>query len=361
MMKLALVVAHMHRKNDKRVMRTVNALAEVMGVNYYYWADDPFEKPETVGNITYWPSYYKLSSGYRSRKQYETALAERISQHYLTDLVYFHHYSATAPFKFYKPFSKVPVITDFHEYLPDDYLAGIDKIPKWLRLLAGEHVFKGLCKFSSGLVSVNNFALKTAEKYTDCPKLEVKNYGDYALEPAAKAERNKEIVLVGKTTRKLDRERQMLKKLHEYGFKITLIGAESKPPYDFMDYEPFLSYDEMMKRIGKAAFSLVSFDPTDSKGRIRLNYIHSSSNKAYDSICAGTPVIVADDFCELQNIRAKVVYRCCNPDLDAEFINLMWTQFYENFLSQIPLNVRDCVWDAEKKNEFIQFCTDLIK
>ena len=61
------------------------------------------------------------------------------------------------------------------------------------------------------------------------------------------------------------------------------------------------------------------------------------------------------------NALAEVVYRCCNPDLDAEFINLMWTRFYEDLLSQIPLNVRDCVWDAEKKNEFIQFCTDLIK
>ncbi|MDD3089982.1 MAG: hypothetical protein PHT95_08600 [Candidatus Omnitrophica bacterium] len=356
MMKLALVVAHLHPKNDKRVMRTVNALAEVMGVNYYYWTETP-EKPETVGNITYWPCFYKLSSNYRSRKQYETALIERISQHHLTDLVYFHHYSATVPFEFYKPFSKVPIITDFHEYLPDDFLSGVDKIPKWMRLMAGEYVFKGICRRSDRLVAENDFILKAAEKYTDCPKLVVKNYGSHVIKPLSKHERKKEIVFVGKTVRKLDRERPMLEKLHQHGFKITLIGSDSKPPYDFMGCEPFLSYDDMLDRISRAAFSLVSFDPTDSKGRANLNYINSGPHKAYDSVCAGTPIIVADDFRGLQSIRAKVVYRCCNPDLDAEFINLMWTRFYEDLLSQIPLDSSDNVWNETKKSKFIRFCT----
>lgn len=57
------------------------------------------------------------------------------------------------------------------------------------------------------------------------------------------------------------------------------------------------------------------------------------------------------------NALAKVVYRCCNPDLDAEFINLMWTRFYEDLLSQIPLDSSDNVWNETKKSKFIRFCT----
>ena len=80
-MKTFLVVAHMHKRDDKRVLRTVNALAETMKVIFVYWTENADEKTEKSGNILFVPRYFEFSSSFSARRQYESALARYVSMY----------------------------------------------------------------------------------------------------------------------------------------------------------------------------------------------------------------------------------------------------------------------------------------
>jgi glycosyltransferase involved in cell wall biosynthesis len=65
-------------------------------------------------------------------------------------------------------------------------------------------------------------------------------------------------------------------------------------------YTGFLPYDEMMKEISKAAFSLASFK---SMGREDYkNDLWALPHKFYDSIAAGTPVVVMQSSVSMSKI-----------------------------------------------------------
>ncbi len=354
------VVGFSHPKNDKRVIRTVKALAEQHHVEYIYWTENKKEKPISEANINYVPMYYKHGHKISERREFELFVAN-----YLRcvdcDLAYFHHYQVTVPFKPYKAFTSrgIPVITDIHEYIPDDYLASISRIPKKLRVAAGKHIFKGICKLSSALVMTRELTKEKAERYNTNTFL-FENLGNRLISPLSKEKRNKEIVLVGATPRNFDREKQLFKRLDKSGFDIVMIGSKKKPEQDFIKYEPFIENSKLLDRISRAAFSFCSFDPRDNKGNIRTNYLYSSANKLYDSICAGTPVIVEDDFVEMKRHLADdgvgVLISPSNSIIPAMQIKEYWKYGnYQSLLTSIKDSQYKYVFSEARKATFLDF------
>jgi len=352
-----LIVGFMHPKEDKRVLRTVRALSEKHDVTYVYWAKEK-EHREKKGRIEYIPAYYPQHLGIRSRLKFERQVTKMLKA-IDCDLAYFHHYQVLDPFGPYRAMKGIPIITDIHEYVPDDYMAGVSRIPKKARTAVGKVIFRYISKHSDGLVCVSEMP-REKSKHTWTYLFE--NLGNYLIEPLPKEKRKKEILLVGVTPRNFDRERFLFWTLHRMGFEITMIGSRKEPDADFIKYEPFIENKELLKRISTAAFSFCSFDPHDSKGNIRISYIYSLPNKFYDSICAGTPVIVEDDFIEMsRNLFNGVglIIPAYRASAAAKKILHYWENHYNGLIENIKTYQNQFVFNETKKRTFLEFVEEV--
>lgn len=351
-----LVVGFMHPKEDKRVSRTVRALSEKHDVIYLYWAKEK-ELREKKGRIEYIPAYYPQHLGIRSRFKFERQVTKMIKE-IDCDLAYFHHYQVLDPFGPYRAMKGTPIITDIHEYIPDDYMAGVNQIPKKLRMTVGEFIFQYISKHSDGLICTREL---TREKSGHIWTYVFENWGNYLIEPLPKDKRKKEILLVGATPRNFTREWFLFRRLHKMGFEITMVGSQKKPDENFIKYEPFIENGELLKRISTAAFSFCSFDPHDPKGNVRINYTHSSANKLYDSICAGTPVIVEDDFAEMVDKVERGVGIIVPPYNSYAVYGILhrWEHDYDQLLENIKVHQNEFVFNDTKKRTFLEFVEEV--
>jgi len=95
-------------------------------------------------------------------------------------------------------------------------------------------------------------------------------------------------------------------------------------------------------------------------------YVYSMPNKFFDSIAAGTPVILDKDFLGMreliENDGIGVVIDRENPKESAEKITAFWESKveYEKLLLNISRKQDHYVWDEKKEREFIDFIMRVI-
>jgi len=139
-----------------------------------------------------------------------------------------------------------------------------------------------------------------------------------------------------------------------------MIGSKKKPEQEFIKNEPFIENSKLLDRTSRAAFSYCSFDPRDEKGNVRTNYLYSSANKLYDSICAGTPVIVEHDFVEMKkHLTEDHVGVLVTPsDSMTSIIQIKeyWKYGnYQSLLTSIKDNQYKYVFSEARKAAFLDF------
>ncbi|HDP77855.1 MAG TPA: hypothetical protein ENN47_06685, partial [Mesotoga infera] len=324
-----LVIAFLHPKKDKRVMRTVEALSSAGDVDYIYWSEDESEY-HTEGDVTFHPVLHHINKHsivreLISRRTHEAKMIE-VASSLRPELVYIHHFATVIPLQIYKRFwkMKVPIITDFHEYVPEEFLFGVNAIPKIIKTNYAKSFYRKMLSRSAGAVFVSKWMIDDAKAINPLLKtLWIPNYGDSSVETLAKERRNKEIVFVGSVRRDLEKEKELLICLKKKGYEFTTIG--SSPLEGISQSIPFLEYGKMIKRISQASFSIISFSSTDAGGKPLLNYVHSMPNKFFDSVVSGTPIIVDKRLEDIAQIVERdnlgIVIDRNNPEESAETID----------------------------------------
>ena len=359
-----LIIGYMHPKFDKRVFRTVTTLSKKHQVIYQYWTDKE-EKTYQKGNIKYIPVKYventedsslkKLSK----RKPFDKQLCKLIANEDY-DILYMHHFLASRPlepFKIAKKRNK-KIVYDIHEYHPENFLAELSGIIGEVKTNVVWRLFKKQLKLSDLAIFVSQEMKDDVVRKSGISKEKtfiMPNYANFSLKPDIQ-KKQKEIVLVGKVTRKIEDEKKLLNTLIKKGFSFKVIGMDSQEFDDIPHTSTsFLPYNEMMEELSKAAFSLISYNTV--KDRNYKNYIFAFPHKYYDSIAAGTPVIVKESFIsmakQVEELGIGVVVNPSNTEQSVEKIQKAYEN-YETILKNIEKYQSYFVWNENKEKEFLK-------
>ena len=354
-----LVIGYGHPFNDKRVMRTVMALKK-LGTVYYQYAGNSEELIDGVKTFPLKKPYAKNPlRRYIQRGEFDRKIL-RLVETLDYDLVYFHYFPASMPLKIFRSAKKrrKTLVYELHEIIPIQFLTEKYEFLSF----AMWNVFKKQLQLSDATVCVSKEALDFMLEKTEInrPSFILPSYASKSFTPKPKELRKKEIVYVGKVQRSTKNEKVLLLNLKSKGFTLKSIGMN----WNIADISiPFLPYPDMMKKVASSAFSLISF-----QSRKDINYpndIYSLPNKLFDSVAAGTPVIVNSRFKSMVSLVKKYnVGILIGTTQPVHFITKKiveaWNN-YETLLKAVKLNNRHFVWDEKKEQEFINFILEVIR
>lgn len=366
-----LIIGYMHPKFDKRVYRTVKSLSKVHEVIYQYWTNKD-EKEYTDGNIKYLPikeineTIGNPLKKLINRRPLDKKICDLVAEENY-DILYMHHFLASKPldpFKIAKKRNK-KIVYDIHEYHPENFLAELEGIIGNLKVKTVWRFFKKQLALSDLAIFVSEETRNDVVNKTNIDKEKtyiIPNYANFIIKPDIQKKR-KEIVLVGKVTRKIEDEKKILKSLTEKDFSFKVIGMDSK---EFMDIThestEFLPYDEMMNELSNSLFSLISYNTV--KNRDYKNDIYALPHKFYDSLAAGTPVIVKESFVsmakQVENLGLGVVIDPSKVEESVEKITSAYKN-YEKIINNIEKHQKEFIWDEEKERNFLNLISHLTK
>ncbi len=362
-MKKVLIVGYYHPKNDKRVFRTVEALSKICAVSYQYISDNENEDIYVENNTKLIPIFFRINTQENvlkkalKRIKFDLKVLKVIeSEEY--DILYMHHYLPMFPLKPFKwaRLKKKIVVYDIHEYHPENFLNSLGGLAKVLKEKIMWKIFEKQIKLSDKLIFVSKEMKEDVYQKLglDKPYLIVPNYASVLVEPK---EKRKEISFVGKVTRNIEKEKEILKKLMDKGFTFKIIGMDSDVFKDIPhEYTSFLPYENMMIELSKSAFSLISYNTV--KNENYKNDLFALPNKYYDSICAGTPVIVKNTFVSMaKEVEKYGIGVVIDPSDVEDSVERIFNAYerYDEFMENLRKYKRNFVWDDGKKEEFIKF------
>jgi glycosyltransferase involved in cell wall biosynthesis len=366
-----LIIGYMHPKFDKRVYRTVRSLSKFHEIIYQYWTDKD-EKEYVDGNIKYIPiKYTQVTNGnplqkLTNRRPLDKKICDLVvDENY--DILYMHHFLASRPLEPFKMAKKrnKKIIYDIHEYHPENFLEELEGIIGNLKVRTVWRFFKKQLELSDMAIFVSEEMRNDVVNKTNIDKEKtyiIPNYANFIIKPSIQ-KKSKEIVLVGKVTRKIEDEKKILKTLIEKDFKFKIIGMDSNEFKD-IDHESteFLPYEEMMKELSNAAFSLISYN--EERKQYNNNFKFALPNKFYDSLAAGTPVIVKASFVsmakQVEDLGLGVVIDPTKLDESVEKITEAYKN-YQKILDNIEKHQKKFIWDEEKERKFVDLISNLPK
>ncbi|RLL85279.1 glycosyltransferase [Petrotoga sp. Shatin.DS.tank11.9.2.9.3] len=366
-----LIIGYMHPKFDKRVYRTVRSLSKFHEIIYQYWTDKD-EKEYIDGNIKYMPiKYTKGTKGNPlkkliNRRPLDKKICDLVTNENY-DILYMHHFLASRPlepFKIAKKRNK-KIVYDIHEYHPENFLEELEGIIGNLKIRTVWRFFKKQLELSDMAIFVSQEMRDDVVNKANIDKGKtyiIPNYANFIIKPDIQ-KKSKEIVLVGKVTRKIEDEKKILKSLIEKDFKFKIIGMDSKNFKD-IDHEStdFLPYEEMMKELSNVAFSLISYN--EGRKQYNNNFKFALPNKFYDSLAAGTPVIVKASFVsmakQVEDLGLGVVIDPTELKESVEKITNAYKN-YEGILDNIEKHQKRFIWDEKKERKFVGLISNLPK
>ncbi len=363
-----LIIGYTHDKYDTRVFRTVEALSEVGKVIYQYLTYTD-ESPYEEGNIRYLPTkcYDKSSRDSLSklidRRPLDKEICKLVADEEY-DVLYMHHFLATFPLKPFKIAKKrgKKIVYDTHEYHPENFLETLTGLPGYLKVEMMKRIFKRQLELSDLSIFVSDEMRNDVIQKAGTIKGRTYVIPNYAVKKVNFDKKKKEIVYVGKITRRIGEEKNLIKSLVDCGFSFRIIGMDAKEFSDIPHvYTSFLQYEEMMEEISKASFSLISYNSENAK--YTKNYDFALPNKFFDSIAAGTPVIVKESFVSMaKQVRDLGLGVIINPR-NVEESRLRILDAYNNYntiLRNIEIHQDEFVWNQNRKEEFIRKIEEII-
>ncbi|WP_448375916.1 glycosyl transferase family 1 [Fervidobacterium sp.] len=362
-MKNVLVIGYMHPKYDKRVFRTVQALSKYVKVIYQYLTDKS-EHEHEEGNVRYVPiQWYEDINTNAIAKLWKRRTLDKMIMELIKktefDILYMHHFLPSRPlesFRYAKKMGK-KVVYDIHEYHPENFLSTLHGTIGELKIRVMKKIFDKQIDLSDKLIFVSQEMMRYSIGNRDKNVLVLPNYAEMITRSS---EKRKEIVFVGKITRALGDEKRVIKELIKEGFVFKIIGMDSDIFSDIEHvYTGFLPYEKMMEEISKATFSLVSFKTIESE--YYKNDLWSLPHKFYDSLAAGTPVIVKESFVSMKMIVEEFgVGVVIDPrDVESSVRKILQAyRSYDQLIENIEKHKEKFIWDEEKEKEFVKFILD---
>ncbi len=358
-MKKVLVIGYMHPKYDKRVFRTVQALSKYAKVIYQYLSDKS-EREHEEGNVRYVPIQWaeNINANAIAKLWKRRTLDKKIMgliKNTEFDILYMHHFLPSKPiepFRYVKRNGK-KVVYDVHEYHPENFLSNLHGIMGKLKIRVMKKIFDKQIDLSDKLIFVSQETARYSIENKSKRVLVVPNYAGMVTRSG---EKRKEIVFVGKVTRALGDEKRLIKELIKEGFVFKIIGMDSNVSSDVEHvYTGFLPYEKMMEEISKALFNFISYSFPSGEPR---NYAFSLPNKFFDSLGAGTPVIVKESFVSMRTIVEELGVGVVIDPKDVESSVKKILEAYRNYnqlIENIEKHKEKFVWNEEKEKEFVEF------
>jgi len=363
-----LIIGYTHDKYDTRVFRTVEALSKVSKVIYQYLTYTD-ESPYEEGNIRYFPTKcYNRDKGSSlmkliDRRPLDKEICELIANEEY-DVLYMHHFLATVPLKPFKIAKKMgkKIVYDIHEYHPENFLGTLTGLLGYLKVEMMQRIFKKQLELSDLSIFVSEEMRNDVLQKAGTIKGRTCTIPNYALKKVNFNKKKKEIVYVGKITRRIEDEKNLITSLVDHGFSFRIIGMDSSEFADIpRTYTPFLPYEEMMEEISKASFSLISYNTVEN--RKYKNDIFALPNKFFDSIAAGTPVIVKESFVsmakQVRDLGLGVVINPLNVEESMQKILDAYNN-YDTILKNIETHQDEFVWNQSREEEFIRKIEEVI-
>ncbi len=359
-----LIIGYTHDKYDTRVLRTVQALSKVSKVIYQYLTYTD-ELPYEEGNVRYFPTKcVDNREGSPLKKLFDRRpLDKEIYRLIATeeyDVLYMHHFLATIPLKPFEIAKKrgKKIVYDIHEYHPENFLETLTGLSGYSKVKIVQRIFNKQLELSDLSIFVSEELRDDALQNANINKERTYIIPNYALKKVNfdKKKKKKEIVYVGKITRRIGNEKNLIASLVDCGFSFRIIGMDVEIFSDIPHvYTPFLRYEEMMEEISKASFSLISYNCENAQ--YTKNYDFALPNKFFDSIAAGTPVIVKESFVsmakQVRDLGLGVIINPLNVEESKKRILDAYNN-YENILKNIEKHQDKFVWNQEKEQEFIK-------
>lgn len=337
----------------------MKAISQRCKVIYQYLSTEE-ENVHENESIEYFPMKYIRSSNIVKELFKRRYLDRKICQlvrNEVYDILYMHHFPATMPVE---PFRiakrrKKKIIYDIHEYHPQNFLANLPTPLNRIKERIMWKIFEEQIKLSDKLVFVSEEVMEDVFKIINFkkPYIVVPNYASFSLNPEKK--KKDEICFVGKTSRSLSqKEIQILEKLTKEGILFKVIGMNANFGIQNSKVFSFLPYEEMMREISKSKFSWISYQPfSDYK-----NYFFALPHKFFDSIAAGTPVIVSKSFVSMAKIveskRIGVIIDSENVEESVKKIKKAFSD-YKEIIENVEKYQKEFVWDKEKEEKFLDF------
>ena len=364
------IVGYEHPKTDKRVFRTVSSLAQKAEnkIIYQYWTDNINEKRQTQGSITYCPVFYDKNSSVsalyklKRRKAFDNIIMDMIL-HEDYDVIIFNYFVISY---LTKAFSKAKkrnkkIIYDIHELHPENFLNLMTGFKAKLKQAILWKALKKQLKLSDKVVYVSQEINEEIIYKTKVEKafLIVPNYASVKLDPDPK-KKIKDILYVGGVKRSLEQERKLISFFQNGGYTFTILGMKYKMDMEKVLYEEYKPYGEMMHRINQSRFSLVAYQTSGRKDY--KNDLYALPHKFYDSVAAGTPVIIKKEFVSMAKLVEKYQIGVVADTSDIQQTALAIHQAEENYPALME-NIRkfqdEFVWTGAKQKEYIDFITQL--
>ncbi len=363
-MKKIFMIGYMHPKNDKRVERSVKALEKKFEVKLQYLQknDVPINDGQNMAvylqrsdkkNIL----SRKTDSFFLLRKFDRKILEEVTNGEY--DILYIHGISIFYPLKLFRIAKKrgKKVVFDMHEYYPQDYLSYLKKpLSKIKEYLYEKLIFKKQLKLSDMVISVSKGISQHiySKNLYEQKIYYLPNYASYCITSNDEQKKEKSICFVGGTSRSIKTVLPLLKALSENGFSVKIIGTH----IEGFESLGFLSYQHMMEKLSESMFSLIAYD-FDPK---MVEYAHSMPNKFFDSICAGTPVMVDKRFKSMASeVNKYGVGHVIDIHNVSQSINVFMRSSqkreYERILNHIAVYRDDFFWNREKEKKYLNELT----
>jgi len=354
-----LVVGYDHSWKDKRVMRTVKIFSKLGKVYYQFSGSNDLSIAQPKGDIQCFPfSRDEMPGRYRliKRVRLDQEIL-RLVQDLDYDLAYFHSFPASQPVKIFREVKKRgrKLLYDLHEIMPEQFL------PERLSFLNPVlwQILKTQLSLVDGVIGVSDEAMKMMFEKTGITKpfLIIPNYAVTSIQIGRNV-KNAEIAIVGGTSRKITINDNLLKELKK-NFKLISIGTNC----DIADKElPFMNYDLMMDRISKVKYTLLAFQSRSDPQY--PNDIYSLPNKFYDSLAAGTPVIIDNRFVSMKKIIEEtntglILDLSKEPYKDLSLI-LNASGSYDSYLKNLGRHYDKFVWDNSKEDYFVDFIATIM-
>jgi len=371
-LKICVYAGAEHAIDDNRTLKSVELFSEFSEIVYIYNSlfERDFEsiKKQYAGKDVSFIGIHKNGSGLKSLVNFDKEAFKHIVE-CDADVWYIHNFFTRYPMKLFKEAKRrgKKLIYEIHEYVPDVFAE--EKInSKGLKFLKRKimlFLFKKMINSSDAIVTVNRLIYDIA-KESSRPAYILPNLACFSMDFLSFEARSKELVVVGGTKRDITLSYNIAKEVYrKTGMTISthIIGIPNTYKEVFIKNDSFMPYSEMMKNINLSLFSLISFRTYNLNSK---NDIYCLPIKFFDSLGAGTPVIVDSYFKEMAYWTEKygvgIVIDSSKPEKAAEkILEAMQEKKYSVFIQNIKANQSMFVWNEERKKDFLSFIRGVLK
>ena len=354
-MKVA-ILGYDHSVDDKRVFRTVKTLSKYHDVVYVYRQDESKKEIEEelkreYPHIEFVPIVLKERSPrgiYTFDKENVEAVIESDA-----DVWYLHTAPDTRPLQLFTEGKRrgKRIIYDSHELVPYNWIAGATRkvhfVDRIRRLIAWDILYTQVtlsdCVIDTSYARLvywlHRLHLRKFRNYLVLP-----NLAEYSIDISIDSKENI-FAFVGSTRRNIDIT--LIKKVHDLtGWRFVYVSSSPDSILDsipWITYHEVMKYDEMMQFLSKAMFSIIAYEAPYGQ---EMNYYLALPHKFFDSLAAGTPVIVGDRFIEMKAFTKKWNVGYVSSEVTATILDE-----YEKLLSNVKMHQSYFTWnDRWEKN-----------